>query len=217
MIMFRKLAFLLVMTMFLLAASEASAIEIDPTDYTGFAIGSLELGPVGEPFFDNDGDELEPGELTNKVRHFFNGEEYYTYIHDVDPWANNNTIFQTGFKVGGFAGVAGWRFSDAAAAGGVGDESDFSIVLEDGILSWTVSPGSPTSPWWDLSDNDEIRFFYTSFNPPAALKKDYLLTAGGTQGSAESWAPTPEPGSMLLLGSGLAALYGARRRRSHKG
>jgi hypothetical protein len=202
--MARKLVLALALSISLLAAREASAIVI--LDYEDLELGRRIEGPDDSDF------SYDSGEMTNKV---FKDEDFstnhkYWYVHDVRPeFASDEEDdryikkFFTDFVPGGFTGEAGWRFSDTPGAGA------FSIIVNPtGNLIWRT-----LSDWWE--DGETVRVFFASTNPPRlddyALKDDL-----GRINYAQSYAPTPEPGSMILLGSGLAALYGAARRRRNK-
>lgn len=195
--MCRRLPLLFVLVLSLLVFREASALTI--TNLDTLSLGSPLLGPDDFPFSDL-------GELRNKV--YLVGSDYY-YVHKVSPEVDSNefiTQFHTGFPVGGFTGVAGWSFSDADDAGGNGSAGDFNLQHLLGQLFW-----NPTFVW----QNDPIKVFFVSTNPPTI--GDYVIKNNFAQTDiAESYAPTPEPGSMMLLGSGLAALYGAARRRRNQ-
>ena len=128
----------------------------------------------------------------------------YTYVHTVNPSLNNNFLLNTAFEVKGYTGVAGWSFSDAPAAGGTGTLLDF-VLLEPGQLGWLSTIGILG---WDA--NEPISFFFVSTKAPGL--GDYNLI-GLEAGTANSFAPVPEPGSIALLGSGLVGLYTAMRRR----
>ena len=126
------------------------------------------------------------------------------------PDLDNNARFDTALPVPGFAGatgVAGWSFSQAGAAGGSGTDIDFEIK-EFGQLEWTSLFLEGTTRGWDM--NEPITFFFVSTKPPGI--GDYNLSAGEV-GTAQSYTPVPEPGSIALLGSGLVGLYTAMRRR----
>jgi hypothetical protein len=183
-------------------------------------LGGITQGSFDEfTGIDTEDQIFESGRLFNYV--YYNGEGEYTYVHKVKPFGDGNNFFSTAFPVAGFTGVAGWDFDESDSAGGCGGPAAAPPpgcpmdLLNIGDFLITGGPGSSLG-WTATFDNwdayERIHFFYVSTNPPTI--GNYHLTGGPRTGTAESYAPTPEPGSMLLLGSGLAALHGARRRRN---
>ena len=130
----------------------------------------------------------------------------YTYTHTVTPSLNNNISFNTAAAIAGFTGTAGWSFSDSGAIGGTGTSVDFVIEEFDGALVWRPQFGPGAG--WDTGES--VTFFFVSTLRPGI--GDYNLTSSEV-GTAQSYAPVPEPGSIALLGSGLVGLYTAVRRR----
>ncbi len=217
----RKFALVASLTMMLFAARESSAVNITPIDLIGH-VGSLTpflVRPPGDPF------NVAPpasgllGLLDSSV--FFNPvSQNYIYVYNVTPTVNDAFFFTTGFDVPGFTGTAGWAFTDSATASGCGGPGggcvgDFMIqgppTGGSSELFWVTQ--DPLFEQWDALES--IRFFYVSTLPPVA-EGNFNLTAGPTTGTAQGLMPAPEPGSLVLLGSGVVAVYAARRRRSAK-
>ena len=212
--MTRALHLVLAFMMSVVVAREASAITITETNLDTFTLGVLIPPPTSDDFITGvTSDDI--GDLNNEV--WFNAATgLYSYVHQVIPalLQDDNERFATEFAPIGFTGIAGWSFLDAAGAGGTGDDTDFAIT-ESGLafVRWTHSGAFVDQ--WDAAE--AITFFYVSMRPPGLPNALYNLS-GAQVGTGMSYAPTPEPGSMILLGSGLAALYGAaRRRRNQKG
>jgi hypothetical protein len=201
--MLRKCIVALVLVTSLVAARPASAIPVD-LDLWLPGAGELFAGPLDDDFTVAMPPPTTMGTITNNV--YFDGTNY-TYVHTVNPSLDNNQLLNTQFNINGFTGTAGWSFSDAFAAGGAGDDTDFDISDFD-QLSWksNIPPGFG----WDAGES--ISFFFVSTRPPTI--GDYNLI-GLESGTAQSFqpSPVPEPGSIALLGSGLVGLYTAMRRR----
>ena len=129
----------------------------------------------------------------------------------------SNSYFATAFSVAkGFNGIAGWSFSEARSAGGTGTNTDFFLNEDQGWLTWSMrfTDGPDRRSGWDSFE--PIAFFFVSVQPPGARAYDLLSPDFGI-GTAQTLGPIPEPGSFVLLGSGLAGLYAAiRQRRSPK-
>jgi hypothetical protein len=147
------------------------------------------------------------GDVTTRV--FYDGSEY-VYTQTVFPTGDFNFAFNTEFPVSGFTGAAGWRYSDAAAAGAGGTGASFLIERTAGQLSWFAMPGSAFPNW---SAFEPITFFFVSTLPPTIKNYSLFSLIPGDVGTAQGLAPVPEPGSIALFGSGLVALYTAVRRR----
>jgi hypothetical protein len=146
------------------------------------------------------------GSVENEV--FYNGS-VYTYTHEVTPSLNNNISFNGALPIAGFTGIAGFSFSQSMAAGGTGSALDFDIDEIDGTLVWSTNIGGGGG--WDIGE--PITFFFVSTKRPGI--SDYNLTSSEV-GTAQSYAPVPEPGSIALLGSGLVGLYATVRRRRQR-
>ena len=189
-----------------LFAAQAQAITIPATDLDTWVGGASILPALPDDFVTAAPPPPTNGSVENEV--FYDGS-VYTYTHEVTPSLNNNLSFNSGGPIAGFTGIAGYSFSQSGAAGGLGTAFDFDIDEIDGTLVWRTNIGSGAG--WDIGE--PITFFFVSTKSPGI--GDYNLTSSEV-GTAQSYAPVPEPGSIALLGSGLVALYTAVRRRQLK-
>jgi hypothetical protein len=218
-VMVRKLAFAFVLTMSLLVAREASAVPVLPFNWDVVKFDTTFPDGIVDTLFDNlddPGDSGIEGTIANNVYQLLeiNGDgNTYFYTHTVTPGFNDVNEFNTQFPVGGFI-AAGYSFGNACTAAGFApscaDPEDlFSISRDpDLTIDWTAN--------FDWDSSEPVEFVIASLKPPSSQLGTYRLKNASIHADGESYRPTPEPGTMLLLGSGLAAVYGARRRRNQK-
>jgi hypothetical protein len=140
-----------------------------------------------------------------------NAAGIYTYVMRVTPSVAGGKEVNTGFKVLGFTGVAGWSYSQAQAAGMANPFSRLDQD-EDGTIDWgPISTQAILAGFWNASKLKEITFFYQSTKDP---ELGALNIATAKVGTANVLAATvPEPGSLFLLGSGAVAAGAWIRRR----
>jgi len=194
-----------------LGASQVDAFPfIIPTNLDPITLGVNQGNGITNPFL---GTVLENGQAVVKEVGNLQGEVYlnaglYTYVLTVTPYYPDVQTFQTDLGLTGIGDNAvGYSFGDAGALA-------FDILfLEDpnlgGLLEWDISTGS-----WEA--NRSIRFFLQSTFGPFGSGTYTIID--GVQASAVSnapipGAPVPEPGTLLLLGSGLVGTMGMLRSR----
>lgn len=217
-------------------AGGVTAQSITATDLDGLALGAKIVGPVGPEvetsLINPAGESL--GDLSSSVSCPDGFAQctppsnpagtIYTYVHTVTPGVDlpndgpflpnpdvviafdDVTEFGLGFEAVGFNGVAGYRFSDAAAALGGADAFDIE-QLGDGSLLWTLSTND-----WDVGES--ISFFWQTTQPPSGPGGVYSISDGLATGSGAGPLPTavPEPGTAAMLGLFLG--LGRVRRRA---
>ena len=190
-------------------AAPARAAIIAPIDLDTLVLGS-EINSVTVPILTAAPAPLTMGVLGSEV--FFNGA-VFTYVNTVTPSVDDVSHFNTAFPIAGFTGTAGWSFSDALAAGGTGLQFDFLVVNDDETnrLHW-LAINQTMGENWDAGE--AMSFFFQSTLPPGRGDYNLLNAEAGT--AVNALAPIPEPASLLLLGSGLAAAGALVRRRKRQ-
>jgi len=193
---------------FLCIATPASAGPIFPTNFDTIQFGVGNLVASNADLFDvASPPPVTMGNLFSQV--FFDGTTY-TYLSRVTPSVNDASHLNTAFSIPGFTGDIGWSFSDAFAAGGDGNAFDFLTGTFADRAHWLALDRGLAQNW---DAGEAITFFFRSTKPPTIA--DYNLL-NGEAGTAEGFAPVPEPGTLALLGTGLYGLYRAKKREKAK-
>ena len=93
------------------------------------------------------------------------------------------SLFHTLFDVGGFTGVAGWRFSDMLFVNGTGTAADFVLTEDHGRLSWQTNDF--------ILPNSMTTFFFVSTNYPWPFgsKEHFGLVSDTVNGIGLGLAP----------------------------
>lgn len=196
-----------------IAAPQAQAATFAPTDLDSLSLGAKIVGPVGPEvettFVNASGEGI--GDLSSSVScpaGFSSclppanpAGTLYTYIHQVTPGVDfpndppfpapgvvlpveGVEAFRLNFPASGFNGVAGYSFSEAAAA--LGDTSNLTVEeANDGSLVWRA----PADAGWDTSET--ISFFWQTTQNPSGPGGIYGLLGDGQSGTANGPVPTP--------------------------
>jgi hypothetical protein len=161
------------------------------------------------------------GVITTAV-YFDSSSNLYTYTSTVTPSVDDIELFSTASGAAfGFDGIGattkvGWSFSDATAAGAssVLPATQFEVEWNPSTfrLSWDTEFLAGGNSGWDA--NEAIVFFFQSTISPGFA--DYNLSSSDVGTAGTLGATAPEPGSMILLGSGLLGMASALRRRGKK-
>lgn len=195
----------------------AGAIVITLTDYDSAAF-QASLGPQIPPTLVNSiitaspppGEPSNMGTLTSQV---FQNASIFTYVFNIAPTVTNVSGVNTGFPALGFNMVAGYSVSQATAGG-----TSFDILYNDTTdlrLAWLV-PEDAAGNLIVWSNTTPITFFFQSTLGPGGgaynLINRVVGSGVGYASAPAPVAPVPEPGTLMLVGFGLAGIGALGRR-----
>jgi len=199
----RALALTVSLAASLMIARPGVACPVTPRDLDGVSARSS----LGLSLLDEFASALGPTEPVGRSHNRRVIDGNYLHAQTVNPAGLVNFGFARHFDGEGFSGLAGWRFKDAARAGGKGTASDFDVMNMDGQLIWMASLGGSFGHWHPF---EPITFFFVSISPRNC---NPFPTFPRDPSSPQELAPVPEPGTVALFGSGLVALFTSLRRR----
>jgi hypothetical protein len=187
-------------------ATPVRAVPVTPTNFdTLGSLGAIVWGPETTSIFNGAFD----GTLQGWV---YDNAGTYTYKLVFEPAITDVLQFGAGFIAEGFTGVAGYSFSQATAAGfapSPGVPYGFYIEDHGGALAWAPPSFVAAAGFWD--NYEPMTFFMQTTVAPAT--GPFYAVLGDYHTGQGTFAPAPEPITLLLLAGGAAGIGVWERRR----